>query len=468
MNITNNYLRSILIFISISVSIFLSIILYRIICFQVNIFEFDTSIFINMTLGSVKEFIPNISNSNINTVWSCPDLTLPLCENLTKKNIQINDVLPIEYSSGFLMSIFTALFSRLFIDKTLINGGDPSLAAFSSIVKGYSLYCVSIYLICFGVINYISNKLEKKKLIDFFEKNLLTLAFLLVPFLGVPHVTDRIVGEFISVIYASAAFLITVISALASIKLRNLSLKDTIFFKNKILKISCFVFLFIFLSIEAKSSMIPVCFAIFLCQLITIFRVNIFKNKNLNLSIFIKSRKTYFGLILGCFSFLIILLANKILPLIFYLSFNRDLISTYIEKSKVFTNIQYIAGRNWGGENLSILENSKNLLSWFEFTNPLLTSLLFISISLAIFVPFWFFIYKKVNLSNNHLTFNYTSTIISLSILSILLGSWSFPLMFKFPYIRNVFCTVVFTTITPIGLACVLRSSISSLRQKIE
>ena len=420
-----------------------------------------------MTLGSVREFIPNISNSNANTVWNCPDLALPLCKNLTDKNIQINDVLPIEYSSGFLMSIFTALLSRLFIDKTLINAGDPSLAAFSSIVKGYSLYCVSIYLICFGVINYISDKLEKKKLIDFFEKNLLTLAFLLVPFLGVPHVTDRIVGEFISVIYAAAAFLITVISALASIKLRNLSLKDIFYFKKKILNISCFVFLFVFLSIEAKSSMIPVCSAIFLCQLITICRVNILKNKNLKLSIFIKSKKTYIRSIIGGLSFLIILLANKILPLIFYLIFNRDLISIYIEKSKVFTNIQYIAGRNWGGENLSILENSKNLLSWFEFTNPLLTSLLFISISLAIFIPFCFLINKKVNPLNTHLTFNYTSTIISLSILSILLGSWSFPLMFKFPYIRNVFCTIVFTTITPMGLACVLRSSINLMNQKI-
>ena len=214
--------------------------------------------------------------------------------------------------------------------------------------------------------------------------------------------------------------------------------------------------------------MIPVCSAIFLCQLITVCRVHIFKNKNLNLSIFIKSKKTYIRLIFGGLSFLIVLMANKILPLIFYLSFNRNLISIYIEKSKAFTNIQYIAGRNWGGENLSILENSKNLLSWFEFTNPLLTSLLFISISLAIFIPFWFFIYKKVNLSNTHLTFNFTSTIISSSILFILLGSWSFPLMFKFPYIRNVFCTIVFTTITPMGLACVLRSNINSMSQKIE
>ena len=148
--------------------------------------------------------------------------------------------------------------------------------------------------------------------------------------------------------------------------------------------------------------------------------------------------------------------------------FLHNLIGIYIEKSKVFTNIQYIAGRNWGGEKLSILENSKNLLSWFEFTNPLLTSLLFISISLAIFIPFWFFIYKKVNLSNTHLAFNFTSTIISLSILVILLGSWSFPLMFKFPYIRNVFCTIVFTTISPIGLACVLRSNINSMSQKVE
>ena len=87
MNIISNNLRGIFIFASISNSIFLSIILFNIISFQVNIFEFDTSIFINMTLGSVREIIPNISNSNINTVWDCPDLTLPFCKNLTGKNI---------------------------------------------------------------------------------------------------------------------------------------------------------------------------------------------------------------------------------------------------------------------------------------------------------------------------------------------------------------------------------------------
>ena len=466
MNITSKNLRTIFIFLSIGVSIFLSIILYKIICFQVNIFEFDTSIFINITLGSIRELIPNINNIDNYSVWTCPDLSLPLCKNLFEKNIQINDVLPIEYTSGFLMSILTALFSRLFIDKTLFNEGDPSLAVFSSIIKGYSLYCVSVYLICFGVINYISDKLEKKHFIDFFEKNIFTLSFLLVPFLGIPHVTDRIIGEFTSVIYAAAAFYISIISASASIKLRNLSLKNIQFFKNQILKISLFVFLLLFLSIEAKSSMIPVCSTIFLCQLITICRVHIFKNKNL--SAFIKSKKTYFRLSIGVISFLVMLFANKIFPLIFYLVFNRDLINRYIDKSNAFTNFQYVAGRNWGGEKLSILENSKNLLSWFEFTNPLINSLLFISISLAIFIPFWFFIYKKINLSDTNLIFNYTSTIISLSILSILLGSWSFPLIFKFPYIRNVFCTIVFTTITPIGLACILRSSISSLNQKIE
>ena len=120
---------------------------------------------------------------------------------------------------------------------------------------------------------YILNFLINLNLITNNERNIITISFLLVPFFGIPNLTDRIVGEFTSVIYLSAAFLIFCASSLSLLRCKkhnNLILNSKEKLNQSILKSSYLNFALLLLACESKSSVLPTALAIYTSQIILI------------------------------------------------------------------------------------------------------------------------------------------------------------------------------------------------------
>ena len=145
--------------------IFLSNILYNFLNSNIVFFEFDTAYFINVVIGAIKDNIPNINSLTVNSVWTCADNLLDQC--LGEKNISIvqNDLLPIEYTSGYLMIHITAFLSKLSLDLQNLSQLNSAKIVLSTIIKSYSLYCVLVYLLCSSSLVYILSNLNKLSLV---------------------------------------------------------------------------------------------------------------------------------------------------------------------------------------------------------------------------------------------------------------------------------------------------------------
>ena len=212
-----------------------------------------------------------------------------------------------------------------------------------------------------------------------------------------------------------------------------------------IIKSSYFNFALLFLSCESKSSVLPTALAIFTSQIILIFlssnKINEFKN----------ILKLISKLILIVFGYLSLLIANKIIPLLTYISFKYELAEKFLTQSRSFASFQASAGRGWGGNKLTSIENTKNLLNNYLYGKDMVfVSFLLIKIILIIFcmnIIFNFIKYKKIriNLFGEKLT-------ILICNLFILFSAWSFPLIFKFPYPRVIFVSISFTLLISISM----------------
>ena len=434
--------------------IFLSHTLYNFLNTNINIFEFDTAYFINIVIGAIKDYIPNINTLNGNSVWTCADNLLDQCLGEKIPTIVQNDLLPIEYTSGYLMVFITAFLSKLSLSFQNLDQFNSAKIVLSTIIKSYSFYCVIIYLLCSSFLIYILNFLINLNLITNNERNIITISFLLVPFFGIPNLTDRIVGEFTSVIYLSAAFLIFCASSLSLLRYKkhnNLILNSKEKLNQSILKSSYFNFALLLLACESKSSVLPTALAIYTSQIILII---LSVNKNIKFKNFLQFLRKISFIIFGYFSLFI---ANKIIPLITYILFKYELAEKFLTKSRLFTSFQASAGRAWGGDEFHSIENTKNLLNNYPFgKNMVFTSFLLIKIMLLIFcinIIFNFIKYKKIkiNLFSEKLT-------LLICNLFILFSAWSFPLIFKFPYPRIIFISISFTLLIPISIGLLLYS----------
>lgn len=342
----------------------------------------------------------------------------------------------------------TAFLSKLSLNLQNLDQLNSAKIVLSTIIKSYSLYCVLVYFICSSSLVYILSNLNKVSLITKNERNIITVSFLLVPFFGIPNVTERIVGEFTAVIYLSSAFLIFCASSLTLFRVRGnndliLTSKEKI---NKYIgKSSYFNFALLFLSCESKSSVLPTALAIFTSQIVLFILSSnkIFEFKNFF--------KIISKLMLIVFGYLSLFIANKIIPLITYILFKYQLAEKFLTQSRSFASYQASAGRGWGGNELTSIENTKNLLNNYVYGKDMVfVSFLLIKIFLIIFcinIIFNFIKYKKIriNLFGEKLT-------ILICNLFILFSAWSFPLIFKFPYPRIIFVSISFTLLISISM----------------
>lgn len=454
-----NFLNYILISFAFTLTIICGSNLYQILASSISPFEFDTVYVINMVTGFIKNGLPSSYNIYGNSVWTCSETIPGECFNPNILNLHQNDVFPIDHSSGYIMVFLTGIISKIFIIFNPINDSNSVHEIFGIIIKSYSIYCVLIYFFCAFMLMISLYFINKAWEIGVLEKIVLFLIFLTVPFCGIYAVTNRIIGEFTAVIFLSSAYLIFGASSLTLIKYQinklYLRAETKAKYRSYLKKTSLVLFLLLFLAVEAKSSVLPGCLAIFISQIIIYLNQEIFES-NLNtfpkiiknLIKFISKRIILISLSIGSLFF-----ANKSIPLLGYLIFKIDSLSEFITKSKAFISYQSNAGKNWGGESMTIIQNIKNNFNSYkmsEFIIPI--SLLFTGILILIFI---YKIYKNISLHKS-LEIKYieiSSISLTFCNLLILLGSWSYSLIYKFPYPRNLYISIVFSLLVPIVLS---------------
>lgn len=461
--LNSKYTNYLLISISLSSFLFCGANLFQILASSIYPYEFDTSYVINMVIGTLKHGIPNFNNIYGNSIWTCAEFIRGECFNPDIANYHQNDVLPIDHSSGYLLVFVTALFTKL---SLFLNSSKTinSQELISYIIQGYSSYSVLVYLLSFISLLFSIYFLNKVIKINLFEKLIIIIIYLSVPFCGIYSVTDRIIGEFSAVIYLSCAYIIFSISSISSTKYiiekKYLDKRlNNIFFRN-LNYVSLILFFNLLLSVESKSSVLPtaisILFSQFILVLIPIFFIK-YKNKtsqkfNFEYFKFIKKFSLFFiGLIF-------LFIANKFIPLLGYFIFRRSDLNLFISKSKDFINYQSNAGRSWGGDSIDFFTNIKNNLFAYNLTKVVIPISLIFSLILLIGLFYKSLKYLQNNKVKNNLFLGLNLITISTCNLFIMFGAWSYSLIYKFPYPRTIFISIVFSLINPICLSLLYKN----------
>lgn len=454
---------------SVALFIFCGANLFQILASSIYPYEFDTSYVINMVIGTLKHGIPNFNNVYGNSIWTCSDLIKGACFNPDIANYQQNDVLPIDHSSGYLLVLITTFFTKL---SLFLNEGKiiDSQIFISYIIKGYSSYVVSVYLFSFTSLIFCIFFVDKIIKINLFEKIIFILMNLSIPFCGIYSVTDRIIGEFSAVIYLSCSYIIFSISSLAIIKfiIGEKYLDETTTYKlfNNLNYVSIILFLNLLLSVESKSSVLPTALAVFISQLSIISSKNIITRylfkKTTNFS-FLNLRffRKIFIFFIGFFSLFI---ANKFIPLIKYLIFKRDNFLLFVAKSREFINYQSNAGRSWGGDSINFFTNIQNNLSTYNLAKLLIPISLFLSFILFLCLIYQSLKYLKEKKVLQKLFLGYYSFFLITCNFLIILGAWSYSLIYKFPYPRTIFISIIISLLQPICLTLNYKSIQKQIR----
>ena len=98
-------------------------------------------------------------------------------------------------------------------------------------------------------------------------------------------------------------------------------------------------------------------------------------------------KKIYQKIIFISLSIASLFFASKSIPLIGYLLFRREKISEFLVKSREFISYQSNAGRNWGGESMTIFQNIKNNFNSYKMSEIIIPlSLIFTSLLLLLFI----------------------------------------------------------------------------------
>ncbi len=436
--------------------------LHNILFSSIQIFEFDTVYFANMVIGTLEDGLPDFNNIYANSIWKCSLESINFCLD-NKELVVQNDLFPIDYSSGYLMVFATAFISKILLIFNQLNLISPPESILSTIINSFSIYICFIYLI--GLISIVVsiNYLNQKNSIYFSERLILIFSFLLVPFSGVPHVTDRMVGELPSVIYISAAFIIFGASTTSLLRLERRKkyrlLDDSTIYHQKFRNVFLVSFILLILSTEAKSSVLPTAITILASQLLLVFQskflgkaefTNILRNA-------IQNSRNFFNyvliLLIGIFPLMI---SNKIIPSLFYAIFRKDLFTRFIQKSKEFYEFQSNAGRGWGGETITSFRNLRNNIAAYPHGNlVVILSLIIILIAFFILLNYFFRIIGNPSRRRNFDVY-LDSTIISACNLLIFISSYSYSIIYRFPYLRNVFISLAITLLIPINLVLIL------------
>lgn len=460
--LNSKYTNYLLIIIFLSSFLFCGANLFQILASSIYPYEFDTSYVINMVIGTLKHGIPNFNNIYGNSIWTCSEIIKGGCFNPDVSNYHQNDVLPIDHSSGYLLVLITTFFTKLFLflnSSKTIN----SQELISYIIQGYSIYAFVVYLFCFTSLMFSFYLLNRVIKINLFEKLIITIIFLSIPFCGIYSVTDRIIGEFSAVIYVSCAYIIFSISSISLIRyVTEKKYLDTnlnnVFFRD-LKYVSLILFFNLILSVESKSSVLPTSISILTSQFIIVFVPSFlikYTNKtsqkfNFEYLRFIKRFSLFFT------SFLSLFIANKFIPLLGYFIFRRSDLNLFISKSKDFINYQSNAGRSWGGDSIDFFTNIKNNLFAYNLTKIVIPISLILSLILLIGLFYKSLKYLRRGRVKNNLFLGLIIFIITNCNLLIILGSWSYSLIYKFPYPRTIFISIVFSLINPIFLSLIYK-----------
>ena len=305
--------------------------------------------------------------------------------------------------------------------------------------------------------------LNKTISIGILEKIILFLIFLMVPFCGIYSVTDRIIGEFTAVFFLSSSYLIFAASSICFInyQINKLYLKESTKskYRSNCKKVSLIIFVLLFLAVEAKSSVLPACLAIFISQTIVFINQSILESNLYGSEKIVKYtiKKISQKIIFISLSIASLFFASKSIPLIGYLLFRREKISEFLVKSREFISYQSNAGRNWGGESMTIFQNIKNNFNSYKMSEIIIPlSLIFTSLLLLLFI---FKIYEKNNIKTLEIKYrNLNANSLIFCNLIILLGSWSYSLIYKFPYPRNLYVSIVFSLLVPLVLSLIYKN----------
>ena len=105
------------------------------------------------------------------------------------------------------------------------------------------------------------------------------------------------------------------------------------------------------------------------------------------------------------------------------------------------------------------MQNIKNFLLDYNNAEFIITASLVLSAIL--FLLIFYKTYSQANLSkfNQKWFENINSVTLTGCNLLILLASWSFALIYKFPYPRTFYITIVFTALVPLNLSLIYKNS---------